>query len=135
LVDLALLQSVSYIAGALGVCVAAAYYVMNLRITQRNQELMLKSQEQNLETRQAQLYMQITQRFTESYWDNFKTIYDAEWNNFDEFLDWYKDRENTKIVNLVLTPFENAGVLVRKNLLDVEMVAIGSHVSRIEEGA
>ena len=30
-VDLALLQSVSYIAGALGVCVAATYYVMNMR--------------------------------------------------------------------------------------------------------
>ena len=33
MVDLALLQSVSYIAGALGVCVAASYYVMNLRST------------------------------------------------------------------------------------------------------
>ncbi len=31
MVDLALLQSVSYIAGALGVCVAAFYYVMMLR--------------------------------------------------------------------------------------------------------
>jgi hypothetical protein len=31
MVDLALLQSVSYIAGALGVCVAASYYVFNLR--------------------------------------------------------------------------------------------------------
>jgi hypothetical protein len=30
MVDLALLQSVSYIAGAMGVCVAAIYYVMNL---------------------------------------------------------------------------------------------------------
>ena len=66
MVDLALLQSVSYIAGALGVCVAAAYYVMNLRITQKNQELSLKTQEialkaqqQSLETRQAQLFMGI----------------------------------------------------------------------------
>ena len=80
MVDLALLQSVSYIAGALGVCVAAAYYVMNLRITQKNQELSLKAleqsakaqelslktqeialkaQQQSLETRQAQLFMGI----------------------------------------------------------------------------
>jgi hypothetical protein len=87
LVDLALLQSVSYIAGALGVCVAAVYYVMNLRISQRNQELTLqaleqsatsqelslktqglalKAQEQNLETRQAQLFMQLFDRFSGS---------------------------------------------------------------------
>jgi hypothetical protein len=30
MIDLALLQSVSYIAGALGVCVAAIYYILNL---------------------------------------------------------------------------------------------------------
>jgi hypothetical protein len=60
MVDLALLQSVSYIAGASGVCVAAIFYVLNLRISQKNQELMLQSQEQSakaqqqtLETRQA----------------------------------------------------------------------------------
>ncbi|MCX6654156.1 MAG: hypothetical protein NTY03_03435 [Candidatus Bathyarchaeota archaeon] len=31
MVDLALLQSVSYIAGAIGVCVAAFYYALNIR--------------------------------------------------------------------------------------------------------
>jgi hypothetical protein len=35
MVDLSLLQSVSYIAGALGVCVAAFYYVTMVRINQR----------------------------------------------------------------------------------------------------
>ncbi len=39
MVDLALLQSVSYIAGSLGVCVAAIFYVLNLRISQKNQEI------------------------------------------------------------------------------------------------
>jgi len=39
LVDLALLQSVSYIAGALGVCVAAAYYIINLRINMKAKEM------------------------------------------------------------------------------------------------
>jgi hypothetical protein len=62
MVDLSTLQSVSYIAGALGVCVAAVFYVLNLRISRKNQELMLKAQQQNLETRQAQLLMQIFDR-------------------------------------------------------------------------
>jgi hypothetical protein len=47
MVDLVVLQSLSYIAGALGVCVAAVYYVMNLRISQKNQELTLKALEQS----------------------------------------------------------------------------------------
>jgi hypothetical protein len=38
MVDLALLQSVSYIAGALGVCVAAVYYVTNLKETMKNRK-------------------------------------------------------------------------------------------------
>lgn len=46
MVDLLTLQSVSYVAAAVGVCVAAAYYVMNLRVQQSN----MKS---TLETRQA----------------------------------------------------------------------------------
>ncbi|MCX6654296.1 MAG: hypothetical protein NTY03_04145, partial [Candidatus Bathyarchaeota archaeon] len=64
MVDLALLQSISYMAGALGVCVAAIFYVLNLRISQknqeinqRNQELSLKNQQQTLETRQAQMFL------------------------------------------------------------------------------
>jgi hypothetical protein len=36
MVDIALLQSVSYIAGALGVCVAAGYYIQNMRETVKN---------------------------------------------------------------------------------------------------
>jgi hypothetical protein len=39
MVDLALLQSVSYIVGALGVCVAAIYYMMNLQITRRKMKI------------------------------------------------------------------------------------------------
>ena len=39
MVDLALLQSVSYIAGALGVCIAAIYYVLNLREQTKNRKV------------------------------------------------------------------------------------------------
>jgi hypothetical protein len=39
MVDLALLQSVSYIAGALGVCVAAFYYLMTLRETNKKRRV------------------------------------------------------------------------------------------------
>ena len=38
-----------------GVIAGFSYYVMTVRINQKNQELMLKAQQQQLETRQAQL--------------------------------------------------------------------------------
>jgi hypothetical protein len=41
MVDLALLQTVSYIAGALGVCVAAVYYALNLREMNKNRRITL----------------------------------------------------------------------------------------------
>ncbi|MGD0805847.1 MAG: hypothetical protein ABSA11_17430, partial [Candidatus Bathyarchaeia archaeon] len=43
MVDLALLQSVSYIAGALGVCVAAIYYMLNLREVRQNRRISFTS--------------------------------------------------------------------------------------------
>jgi hypothetical protein len=61
MVDLPLLQSVSYIAGALGVCVAAVYYVMNLRAQQTNMREAEKNRKlaftmnmmQNLQSKEA----------------------------------------------------------------------------------
>ena len=39
MVDVVLLQSASYVAAAIGVCVAAVYYVMNLRETGKNRKI------------------------------------------------------------------------------------------------
>ena len=48
MVDITLLQQVSYIAGALGVCIAAIFYVLNLRISQRNMRLTLETRRLSL---------------------------------------------------------------------------------------
>ena len=75
MVDLALLQSVSYIAGALGVGVAAIYYVMTLRVTQR-------SMKNTLETRQIQMFMNIYSQF----WGR---EFQRQWN---DMMNWeYRD--------------------------------------------
>jgi hypothetical protein len=50
MVDLVVLQSVSYIAGATGVAIAAVFYVLNLRINQKNQEISQRNMKQTLET-------------------------------------------------------------------------------------
>ena len=125
MVDLALLQSVSYIAGALGVCVAAIYYVMTLRISQRNQEvslktqeLALKSQQQAAETRQAQLFMQVFNRFhDQEFWRIYGTLMSVEYKSYD---DWNRDRSDPTLFSMRLSVgayFEGVGVLVRRGLL------------------
>jgi hypothetical protein len=77
MVDLALLQSVSYIAGALGVCVAAIFYVLNLRISQRN----IKT---NTETRQFQLLMQLSApQFTKEGFRTWFEFANMEWKDYD----------------------------------------------------
>jgi hypothetical protein len=85
MVDLALLQSVSYIAGALGVCVAAAYYIMTLRVQQTTMKA-------TLQTREAQLFNSLYQRFsTSEYCKQYITCMSMNWENYDDFRKKYPD--------------------------------------------
>ena len=66
-------------AGALGVCVAAIFYVLNLRISQRNQRL-------TLETRQAQFMMQLHENMSNpGVWKDFIDTMNMEWTDIDDF--------------------------------------------------
>jgi hypothetical protein len=131
MVDLALLQSVSYIAGALGVCVAAAYYVMNLRLSQKNQELTLKTQElalktqqQNLETRQAQLYMNIFDSLlsVNTIKDDYELM-EYKWKDYDDFENKYgpkNDLDGTAKRQSLHSRLDNVGWLVKCGVVDPE---------------
>ena len=125
MVDLALLQSVSYIAGALGVCIAAVYYVLNLRISQRNQELSLKAQEQTLDTRQAQLFMQIFDNFySQGYRKSLMELSDSwTWTDFDDFLKKYGPDTNLEAYEkfrFLFAQIDRMGMLVNWELIDSE---------------
>jgi hypothetical protein len=125
--DLFFLQSVSYIAGALGVCVAAVYYVMNLRISQRNQTLSLKTQEHTLETRQTQLTMQLYEKMgTKEYLDNFLEILTQwSWKDYDDFKQKYGEKGDWKkwvIFGPVAVAWEQVGIMVKHGIFDPAMV-------------
>ncbi len=119
LVDLALLQSVSYIAGALGVCVAAFYYVMVLSEQRRNTKL-------NLETRQSQLFMQVyTQTLSRDFIKQWYGVKDFEYRGFEDFEKRYGPDTNpeffygyTSIGNYL----EGLGVLVNRGIMDITLV-------------
>ena len=119
MVDISLLQSVSYMAGALGVCVAAVFYVLNLRISQRNMKT-------TLETRQAQFLMSLYQRWSDpEYQDNFFfTMFKMSWSDYEDFTKKYPadSIENNKVFTLAAF-YKGIGLLVEQNLVEVETVA------------
>jgi hypothetical protein len=124
MVDLALLQSVSYIAGALGVCVAASYYVMNLRITQKNQELTLKAQQQTLETRRISTTQEIMRYATNpEVLKNFFETSLYEWSDYEDFERKYHSglnpEEAAKIFQL-WSIWSSMGSMMRKGVIKVE---------------
>ena len=125
MVDLSLLQSVSYIVGALGVCVVAIFYVLNLRISQRNSELVLKAQEQTLETRQAQLLMGIFQNYSskEFQTDMEEMVMVWKWSDYEDYMSRYAMdvKENGKAAT-VFQIYEGTGVFVERGLVNPELV-------------
>ena len=119
MVDLAVLQSVSYIAGALGVCVAAIYYMFTLRIN-------MKTQQQNVETRQAQLFLQLYHTYHEKDWVSalHNAIYYIDFKGFDDWYEKYgpSNPEKFQSFDLLSHSFEGAGILVRRGLIDPSLV-------------
>jgi hypothetical protein len=119
MVDLSLLQSVSYIAGALGVCVAAIFYVLNLRISQRNMK-------QTLETRKLQFVTSITnQLLSEEGEKKYSEVLNMEWKDYDDFerkygsdynLDMYAKRMS------IWDTYNTLGMLVREKLIEPEVI-------------
>jgi hypothetical protein len=135
LVDLALLQSVSYIAGALGVCVAAVYYVYNMRISRRNQELMLKSQEQNVETRQLQIFMSIYQTIMSKQFqrDSEEILHKWEWKNIDDYIEKYGNQlDSHSNAAYIQRTYDGVGTLVRSGMVDSELVYDLTYVMVLE---
>jgi len=124
MVDLSLLQSVSYIVGALGVCVAAVYYVMNLRITQKNQELMLKAQQQTLETRRIGIIENIgTRLISEEGMKRFFELMNYDFTDYADYVRKYGSETNVEATAKRVAQsnsYNNLGLMLRRRLVDIE---------------
>src|SRR4030042_3161210 len=81
MVDLTVLQPISYMAGALGVCVAAFYYALNIREQTRNRRVTLTNT--------------LMQTFTsEEGIKRFGELESMEWVDFDDFVSKYDSTVN-----------------------------------------
>jgi hypothetical protein len=113
-------ETISIVFTGLSVSLAAFYYIMTLRNTQKNQQL-------QLETRQAQLLMQIYSRFdTPEKSKAFTDIFAWEFIDFEDYLTKYDPSNNPeeeyKLTGLVIF-FEGIGTMVKEGLIDIHQVA------------
>jgi len=99
-----------------GVIAGFSYYVLTVRASQRNQQL-------QLETRQAQLMMQIASTFSEEFSRNWLEIMSVEWSDFDDY-DRKIMKDKTRMSKFMNIGFllESVGVLVYKKMIDIELV-------------
>lgn len=110
---------ISVVVSAVSLSVAASYYVMNIRNAQKNMRT-------TLETRQAQLFMQIYSSFhEEEFFEKFTNILSWKWKDYDDFMGKYGYRADPKAwrtFGSVGAFFEGIGVLVHRGLIDVDLV-------------
>jgi hypothetical protein len=111
------LQTMGILLTAITVSIAAIYYTMTLRYTRRNQDL-------QLETRQAQLFMQIYNTITEERFNRmFYEVQDYQWKDYDEYVEKYQENiEPRSKLSALANYFEGVGVLVKRGLIDVSFV-------------
>ena len=110
MVSLAEVQTAYYMVAATGVLAAAIYYIVNMRTT--------------LQTRQAQLFMQLYDRWTFEIADKFWDFLEDDMDTAEELLEKERTDKEVRRRNATLSRYhEGIGVLVRFGLLDIKYIA------------
>jgi hypothetical protein len=103
----------------ISVPVGVLYHIMTLRNTRKNQEL-------QLETRQAQLFMQIYQEMSSpEHYIRANELLTMEWEDFDDYYRKYGSENNPEAYALRCSMWyrlNGVGLLVKADLLDVDRV-------------
>jgi hypothetical protein len=127
MVDLTEIQAAYYLIAATGVIgtLTAAFIAVRTYInTNKRAE---ESRARELETRQAQMFMNIYEQtksdeFTAAI---YKILVDSKWSTFDEYWkNWNTDPEFRRMSDTLGWFYEGLGVLVREGMLDVRWVAL-----------
>ena len=85
-----------------GILVGISYYLVIMRNSQRNQQI-------QLETRQAQLFMQVYSQWTGGIHKHWAEISGWEWDDYDDYLQKYGDLESQNSLESVGGFFEGIG--------------------------
>ena len=120
-------QTISIVVAAVGVLIAAVNSIISSRRAEEQRQLSLETQQLALETRQAQLFAQVYNR-----WSQRNTVkaygvvrYKHKWTDLKDWLSKYGadvDPEAYADAMTLNAFFEGLGVLVKKGLIDIELV-------------
>jgi hypothetical protein len=118
------IQAAYYMVAATGVLVAAVFYLLNLKVGKKNQELMLKSQEQTLETRKLQFITSTTQNLlNEEGSKRYGELMNMEWTDYGDFERKYGsdyNLDNYAKRTTVMMNYTMLGACLREELIDAE---------------
>jgi len=115
-----------------GVIAGFSYYVLTVQNAQRNQK-------KQLETRQAQLFMPLFETYrNKEFRRQVREIQDQKWEDHNDFMEKYGPVNNPDAFSsrvAVSSYFDGIGVLLKKNLLDINMVndLIGNSIISVWE--
>ena len=103
-----------------GILVGVFYYIMTIRANQRNQQM-------QLETRQAQLFMQLYNRLRDDAkdLDVNKSFLDVEIESSEDFMRlWRTDEDFGKVLSTYGSFYEGIGVMVREGYIPIRLIAL-----------
>ena len=111
------LQTVLTYLTLISVPIGVFYHIMTLRNTRKNQEL-------QLETRQAQLYMGLINTLMSSeFRRQWHLAESAEWTDHADYTKKYiPGSEVLTAVTVMFTFFDSIGSLVKKKLIDIDLI-------------
>lgn len=115
-----------------GIFVGIVYYITIMRNAQktrelslRAQELTLRAQEQAVETRQAQLFMQLYDRWQELDWQRLAPHIMTKLSSYEEYIEKNdKDPHFRKAISDFTSFLEGLGVIVKEGFLSIRLVAL-----------
>ena len=112
------IENLPLILTGLSITVSIVYYTSVLRNAKKTQQI-------QLETRQAQLFMQFVNPFLSgeksTYWHEIR---EWEMSDYDDFIRVWSDPENRKSFSQMSYWFETLGVYVREGLIPIRLVAL-----------
>jgi len=126
------LQTISVVIAATSVVIGVVNSILSSRRSEKTMQI-------TLETRQAQLFMQLYTRINERELHDLisEILVRWEWSNLDEFLEKYGPENNFEAslnFSMVGTYLNGMGILVRENLVDIRLVTrFGSFVKAFWE--
>jgi len=117
MVDVSLLQSLSYVAAAIGVCLAAVYYAMVLREQRRNMRL-------TLETRRIGLIDSIiTRTINEEGMRSYFELLRYEWKDYEDFERKYGSENDVDAAAkrfAMWHEYNSVGMMLHKGMVEIE---------------